>query len=71
LAILISIYLNSDLLDIVCKKGRLSKKMSVGEVDSFTFRTQDGDTYASNTNCHVTYRVSIEVLNSNFNLFIY
>ena len=54
---------NLYVLDIVCKKGTSSRKISVGEVDSFEFRTQAGATYAPNTRCHVTYIVRIETFN--------
>eukprot|EP00091_Calanus_sinicus_P008614 TRINITY_DN20751_c0_g1_i1.p1 TRINITY_DN20751_c0_g1~~TRINITY_DN20751_c0_g1_i1.p1 ORF type:complete len:223 (-),score=37.42 TRINITY_DN20751_c0_g1_i1:103-771(-) len=42
--------------DIVCKQGRLSQKIHVGEGDSYQFKTQAYGNYAPNTDCHVTYK---------------
>merc|ERR1719341_2834965 len=42
--------------DVTCKKGKLSKKVNVGEGDSFMFRTQAGRTYAPNTKCFAIYK---------------
>ena len=47
------------ILDIVCKKGKLFKKILVGEGDSYGFYTQHPklNTYAPNTKCFVSYKV--------------
>merc|ERR1719499_1263180 len=44
--------------DIVCRRGRLSKKIKIGEGVSFSFNTQDDSkaTYAPNTKCFATYK---------------
>jgi len=44
--------------DIVCRRGRLSKKIKIGEGDSFSFNTQDDSmaTYAPKTKCFATYK---------------
>jgi len=42
--------------NIVCKKGKLSKKINIGEGDSYSFKTQARATYSKNTKCYVTYK---------------
>merc|ERR1711892_271092 len=42
--------------DVVCKKGKLKKKIKIGEGDSYSFKTQAGATYAPKTKCSVIYK---------------
>merc|ERR1719244_1323995 len=44
--------------DIVCRRGRLSKKIKIGEGASFSFNTQDDSKafYAPKTKCAATYK---------------
>merc|ERR1719347_748947 len=42
--------------DVVCKSGKTRKKISIGAGDSFSYRTQAGDSYGPNTKCFATYK---------------
>jgi len=54
--ILATLVLLSDAQDVVCKSGRTRQKILIGAGDSFSFKTQAGDSYAPNTKCMVTYK---------------
>ena len=48
------------LLDVTCKKkGKFSRTITIGNGDSYFFKTQARKRYGGNVKCSVTYKVRL------------
>ena len=65
---IIKTFLNS-FLDVVCKRGWKKVKVNIGNGESYSFKTQAGGRYKSNTKCIVKYRVRENQSISFFSLY--